>query len=692
MTRNPVTASVSMEIRSVDGGRSAVVVTIDSPPLNLMSVEVRQQFLAAITEIGDIPKLAGVVLTGANGTFISGADIRELGAAPLPPHLTEIVSAIEALPVPVVAAIDGAALGGGYEIALACDDRLCTKRSVVGAPEVTLGLIPGAGGTQKLPRLVGIATAISLITSGRRVPAGEAREIGMIDEIVDGDVIAAALDRIAATGGAKRRVIDRAVPPAAPGEIEAAERQALRKARGAVAVAAAIGAVKVAAALPTEEALAEERRVSLELRRGEQAKALRYLFFAERAATKPQAKVLTTEIGSIGIVGAGRMGQGISVAFAACGYQVQLTDADPAVASAAAAHLQERSGRQALAPEVLARIRPVGLAEMGRSDLVVEAISEDLDAKIGLFRVLDDIVPPHAILVSNTSYLDIDAMAAAVRRPQAVAGLHFFNPADVMRLVEVVQATKTSLETLETLRSTVRRLGKVPVIAGPAPGFIGNRLFSAYRRQCELIVEDGSYPQDVDRVMRDFGMAMGPFEVFDLAGLEIAWAARKRAAATRDPLVRYVGVADRLCEMGRFGRRTGRGWYRYVAGRPQPDDEVTALVDAASAAKGIVRRRIPEEEIRTRLLGAIVNEAAFALEKGTARSTTDIDLVLVHGYGFPRHLGGPLYWAARQPRQAIRDAVARMVQCSGYGASMAPNIEHMLDKAAGLRAASQGAR
>lgn len=665
------------------------VITIDNPPVNAASREMRADLLAVVTAASRETDLLGIVLVGANANFVGGSDIREFDAPAEPPHLPEVIAALESCPVPVVAAIDGAALGGGYELALGCDARVATRRAAVGLPEVTLGLIPGAGGTFRLPRLVGIAETIRLVTSGRRVRGEEALQLGMVDAVAEGDLFESAVAHLAKLSAQKRILRDLPAIAATPAEIEAAENAARRKASGSEAVDAAIAAIHAGTTLPAEEALAAERARSLRLRVGEQSKALRHLFFAERAALKLPAGVEPKHVSTVGIVGAGQMGRGIALAFAGRGYTVRIAEASEAQLAAGMEALRDSAGQLAAkgrvssAETLMTRISGGPIEAMADCDLVVEAIAEDMAAKTALFAKLDRLCRPDAILASNTSYLDINALAAATRRPAQVAGLHFFNPANVMRLVEVVHTDTIAPETEATLLAVAKKLGKIPVVASVSEGFIGNRIFSAYRRQAEFLVEEGAFPEDVDRAMRAFGMAMGPFAVFDLAGLDIAWATRKRLAPMRDPRERYVAIADRLCEAGRFGRKAGRGWYDYSSSAAgEPDPAVHRLIEQASADAGIRRRRIDDAEIEARLLAAIVNEAALVLSEGVARRPSDIDLVFVHGYGFPAVKGGPLHWASRQSRKAIRESVRIMADASGVGVEPAENLDETLDAAA----------
>jgi 3-hydroxyacyl-CoA dehydrogenase len=686
MNRPASLKTLRLEFLPEGGTGKVALVTIDSPPVNAGSIHVRRDLFDTFTVLTTEKDLAGVILTGANGNFVAGSDIREFDAPPVAPHLPEVIAVIEALSVPVVAAIEGAALGGGYELALGCDYRLAAPNAVVGLPEVTLGLVPGAGGTFRLPRLVGPATAIGLITSGRRVKAEEAVRLGMVDAVEDGDLIAAARRLIA--GGLKKRIV-RELPARSDSEadIDTAEEAALRKATGAIAVAEAIAAVKASLTAKVEEALASEREASLRLRRGPQSQALRHLFLAERAASRPPAGATARAISKVGVAGAGRMGVGIALAFASRGFSVRLAEQNAEVLAAADKALADsakemaKRGRVPSAEIVTNRISGGPLSEMADCDLVVEAITEDMSAKIALFAELAEIVPRETILASNTSYLDINQLAAAVSNSERVAGLHFFNPAHIMRLVEVVQADKTSADVVATLLALCRKLGKVSVVARVGEGFIGNRIFNAYRNQCEFLLEEGAYPGDIDRAMTEFGMAMGPFAVFDLAGLDVAWAMRKRLAPTRRPDARYVPIPDTLCEEGRFGRKSGKGWYDYSSGTAMPDPHVHQVIDTASLAKGMERKPIPPDLIRSRLLAAMVNEAAWALEECIAARGSDIDLVLVNGYGFPALKGGLLHWAARQPRAELLDAIKQMAIASGPGIRVAPNLENVLKEA-----------
>ncbi|WP_246225797.1 3-hydroxyacyl-CoA dehydrogenase NAD-binding domain-containing protein [Chelativorans xinjiangense] len=650
----PIRFSETVSARLENG---VLVVTIDNPPVNAASADMRSGLLAAIRHAGTEDAARAVVVTGAGKTFVGGADIKEFGQPGTEPILPEVVDAIEKCSKPVVAAINGPALGSGLEIALACHRRIASDTATLGLPEVKLGIVPGAGGTQRLPRLVGVAKAVELIAAGRSVAAGEALSLGIIDQVVAGNpaagAVAAARDLASQP---LRRTGELALPAEDPQVIDEAADKALSRARGRAAPAEAVRLVRRAGERSLAEGLADERATFLRLRDSDQAKALRHVFFAERAAAKVPGLegVEPRMVQTIGVVGSGLMGSGIAVSALNAGYRVIVVEQNAEAAEKGfdrIAGLLDRaikSGRIDAAgrAERLQRLS-VGsdLEALAAADLVVEAVFDDLDVKTKLFEKLDKIVRPDAILATNTSYLDPDAIAAATSRPERICGLHFFSPAQVMRLVEVVRCAKTNPEVLATGIAVARRLGKLPIVCGVCEGFIGNRIFSAYRREAEFLVEDGAWPQEIDAAMEDYGFAMGPFAVFDLAGLEIAWARRKRQAATRDPSQRYVEIADRLCEMGRFGQKTGRGWYAYPDGKRTVDPEVTAVIEACRKAKGIAPRQVSSGEIVSRLLAAMAAEGDALLAEGIAERASDIDLVIINGYGFPAHRGGPMYVA-----------------------------------------------
>lgn len=673
-TEKPTASAV---VRTERDGDVAVIV-IDNPPVNASSAAVRSGLLGAIDELSRAANVKAVVIIGAGTTFVSGSDIREFSGPLPPPQLPAVIEAIEKAPWPVVAAISGAALGGGYELALGCDGRIAAKNAVVGLPEVKLGIMPGAGGTQRLPRLIGIPKAIELITGGTRVPAPTAHALGMVDALSEKDLRADAVAYARSLAG-KQRVASRDVPVADSAAVDKAASDARRRGKGVPAVDEAIASVERAAKLPIMEGLAAEREIFQRLRTSFEAAALRYQFFAEREAARlPALKdVAPRNVESVGIIGGGTMGSGIAVSFLDAGFPVVLMERDDAALAAGVERIRGlyerslKSGRidTAERDKRLARLTTTTSVDaLASLDLVVEAVFEDMAVKRELFGKLDAVMKPGALLASNTSYLDLNEIAHTTKRPQDVVGLHFFSPANVMRLLEVVKADATAPEVLAAALKVGRRLGKIAVVAGVCDGFIGNRLYSAYRQQCEFMIEEGAWPEEVDAAMEAFGFAMGPFAVGDLSGLDIAWQRRKRLASTRDPKTRYVEIPDRLCEAGRLGQKTGAGYYRYPKPGVREVDPVTRdIIEAASKAKGITRRAFTREEIQRRALAALVNEAGLLLTEGIAQRASDIDVVLVNGYGFPGHRGGPLFWAAHQPRAEIEAAIGEIERAGGLG-------------------------
>ncbi len=672
-------ASVHAAVRYELDGDVAVLV-IDNPPINAGSHAVRLGLMEAIIRLGADPLAQAGVILGAGSTFIAGSDIREFGQPIEEPQLPAVIAAIEACAKPVVAALHGAALGGGFELALGCDARVAVADAVVGLPEVTLGIIPGAGGTQRVPRLVGVPRALAMICSGERVRASQAVSLGLVDAIAEGDLREAAIARAKALQGAKRRVRDLGVPASEDAAIEVAASTARKAGKSRPAVLAAIDIVRSAAALPIDEGLAAERQVFQRLRVSREAFALRHQFFAERDAAKVPllAGVKPREVSRIAVIGAGTMGSGIAIAALESGFAVDLLEQDEAALARGLArirqHLDSRVSAGKLSSEAAARIGAslggsIDWSCLDKSDLVIEAVFEDLAVKQQVFRRIDALARPGAVLASNTSYLDLDAIAQATSRSQDVIGLHFFSPANVMKLVEVVRGAACAADALATGMAVARRMRKLPVMAGNAFGFIGNRIYAAYRRQCEFMVEEGAWPEQVDEALQAFGFAMGPFAVADLSGLDIAWRMRQAQAATRDPSARYVHIADRLCEAGRLGRKTGAGYYRYEEGnrRPQVDDAVHALVEACRKDKGIMPRALEAQEIVRRALLAMINEAARLLDEGVAMRATDIDVALVNGYGFPRWEGGVVFWARERGATTLEADLDELARLSGPG-------------------------
>ncbi|WP_137154970.1 3-hydroxyacyl-CoA dehydrogenase NAD-binding domain-containing protein [Rhizobium sp. FKL33] len=653
---NPVrTYSICVSGVAQDG---VLVITIDNPPVNAASLAMRQGLAAAIADAHNDPAIKAVVLTGAGRIFVGGADITEFDKPPVDPILPDVCQLLENSSKPIIAALNGAALGGGLEIALACHYRIAALSASVAFPEVKLGLIPGAGGTQRLPRLTGAAIAIDLIGSGRSVKADEALSLSVIDAIAANPVAHAIDVASEAVGHRFRKTGEMTTPPASDEDIAVAKRKVLSKAKGQIAPGEAVTLIETAGRTPLPDGLAQERAAFLKLKQSPQSAALRHVFFAEREAGKiPGLEgVAPRKIQTLGVVGAGLMGSGIAVAALDAGFSVTVVEQTADAAEKGRLRITGlvdkalSSGRIDPAAHAgrLARLTVASdLAALADADLVIEAVFDDLDVKIDLFRRLDGVVRDDAILATNTSYLDPDVIAAATARPERILGLHFFSPAHIMRLVEVVRGAKSAPDVVATGFAVAKAMRKLPIYSGVTEGFIGNRIFSAYRREAEYLVEDGAEPHEVDGAIEAFGMAMGPFAISDLAGLEIAWARRKRQAATRDPAERYVETADRLCEAGRLGQKNGLGWYRYVDGKRMVDADVTALIAELRASKNIAPQSFSEQEIVDRLLKAMADEGQRLLDAGVALRASDIDLVLINGYGFPAHTGGPMYIASR---------------------------------------------
>jgi 3-hydroxyacyl-CoA dehydrogenase len=652
----PFSDSVRGEIR-----QDVLLVTIDNPPVNALSQDVRAGLMAALDHAAASESLRGIVITGAGKTFIGGADIREFGQPPAAPLLPAVIERIESFHKPVIAAIQGAALGGGLEVALACHHRIASPAAQLGLPEVKLGLVPGAGGTQRLPRLIGIPAAIEMNGSGRSVKTAEALSLGILDAVTDGHPLEAAITAAQELGDRPlRRTGALAIPSADPAAIDKARSKVLARARGQQAPAEAVRLVEMARR-PLAEGLADERASFLRLRDSPEAAALRHVFFAERQASKVEGLegVEPRPVATIGIAGLGLMGSGIAVAALAAGYSVIGLDRDEAAAAqgrdrilalldrAVATGRMDQGARDRQAQQLAVTARDEDLAPC---DLVIEAVFDDFDVKVDLFRRLDRVLRADAILATNTSYLNPDEIAARTQHPERVLGLHFFSPAHVMRLLEVVRCAETAPDVLATGLAVGKKLRKLAIVTGVTEGFIGNRIFSAYRREAEYLLEDGAAPQEIDAALEDYGFPMGLFAVYDMAGLEIAWARRKRQAATRDPSERYVEIADKLCEACRLGQKAGRGWYAYPDGTREVDPEVTAIIEACRAAKSITPRRFSAPEIIQRLLAAMADEGRLLLEQGIAARESDIDLVMINGYGFPAHKGGPMFAAAQTPR------------------------------------------
>ncbi len=656
-----------------------MVITVNNPPINAGSTEVRQGLLSAIEQLASDPQLKAAVLIGGGNTFIAGSDIKEFSQPLAQPHLPAVIAAIENCPKPIVCAIHGAALGGGFELALGCDARIASKDAVIGLPEVTLGIIPGAGGTQRLPRLVGVEKSIELICSATRIKGAEALKLGIITQLVDSELLTHALELAKSMQGSKSRIRDIQTPKSEDAVVLAASQKALKAGKNRPNIQHAIDMIVNSIAMPIDQALELERETFQKLRISTEAKALRHQFFAERKLfkalnddAKPQA------IERIAVIGAGTMGSGIAIACLSAGYSVLLLDQNEVAltngAQKVAAYYDSRikSGKMSAdkASSLLKNFtHSTQWSDIAFADLVIEAVFEDMQVKHAVFQKIEQHANPKALFASNTSYLDIDAIAAQLSNPARVFGLHFFSPAQVMKLIEIVRCQLSSPSAIATGLQLAKRLGKTPVMSTNSFGFIGNRIYAAYRRQCEFMLEEGAYPEQIDRALEDYGFAMGPFAVGDMSGLDIAWGMRKSQAATRNLEDRYVTIPDSLCLAGRFGRKTGFGYYQYdpASGARSVDPVVNQIIEEASQQKGIARREFTAAEIVNRVLLAMINEIAHLAAEHVVRDVTDCDIALVNGYGFPRWCGGPVFIAREMGLEKLSSEIDQLEKVSGPG-------------------------
>ncbi|UFW71372.1 3-hydroxyacyl-CoA dehydrogenase NAD-binding domain-containing protein [Bradyrhizobium sp. WU425] len=647
------------------------IVTVDSPPVNALSAAVRGGILECIKAAVADPAIKGIVLTCAGRTFIAGADITEFGKPPKPPALNDVLSEIENSPKPVVAAIHGTALGGGLEVALACHFRVAVKEAKLGLPEVKLGLLPGAGGTQRLPRAVGPELAVKMIVGGDPIGAAEALKNGLIEEIVEGPAAGAEafVRKLLAEKRPLRRLRDDDSKIAAAKADRSIFTNAVaamtKKSRGLEAPFAAADAVGYAIDLPFDEGLRKEREGFLKLVASDQSKAQRYAFFAEREASKIAGVPEGTKprpVNRVAILGAGTMGGGIAMSFANAGVPVTLIETGEEQLKRGMGIMQKnweataaRGGIPADAPaKRMALINGVvGIENVGDADLVIEAVFETMAVKKEVFGKLDQYVKPGAVLASNTSYLNIDEIAKSTKRPQDVLGMHFFSPANVMKLCEIVRADKTAPDALVTAVNIARKIAKVPAVVGVCDGFVGNRMLAQRGKQSEKLLFEGALPQQVDAVVTKFGMPMGPFAMSDLAGLDIGWRSRKDRGIKSE-------IADALCEAGRFGQKTGKGYYKYEAGSRSalPDPEVEKLIDETLLHFGRKKRVVSDDEILERMMYPMINEGAKILEEGIAARPSDIDVVWLYGYGWPIYRGGPMFWADTVGLKHIADRLS----------------------------------
>ncbi|MGO4715952.1 3-hydroxyacyl-CoA dehydrogenase NAD-binding domain-containing protein [Bradyrhizobium sp. 2TAF24] len=646
------------EVVKVERHDVVAIVTIDSPPVNALSAAVRGGISGAIKSLGSDPQVQAIVLTCAGRTFIAGADITEFGKPPKPPGLGEVISDIENCPKPVIAAIHGTALGGGLEVALGCHFRVATKDAKLGLPEVKLGLLPGAGGTQRLPRAVGPELGVKMVITGDPIGAAEALKNGLIEEIVEGPASGgeAFARKVLAEKRPLRKLRDDdsklAAAKADRSIFTNAAAAANKRNRGLDAPLACAEAVSWVFDVPFDEALKRERESFMKLVAGDQSKAQRHAFFAEREATKIDGVPEGTKarkVERVAIIGAGTMGGGIAMSFANAGIPVTLIETGEEQLKRGLGIIQKnyeataaRGGIPADAPaKRMALINGVvGLENVKDADLVIEAVFETMAVKKEVFGKLEQFAKPGAVLASNTSYLNINEIAATTSRASDILGMHFFSPANVMKLCEIVRAEKTAPDALVTAVSIAKRIAKVPAVVGVCDGFVGNRMLAARSKQSEKLLFEGALPQQVDAVVTRFGLPMGPFAMGDLAGLDIGWRSRKDRGIKSE-------IADALCEAGRFGQKTGKGYYKYEAGSraPLPDPEVEKLIEETCARLGLKRREVSDEEILERMTYPMINEGARILEEKIAARPSDIDVIWLYGYGWPVYRGGPMFYA-----------------------------------------------
>jgi 3-hydroxyacyl-CoA dehydrogenase len=678
---------------------AVAVLRLENPPVNSLGLEMRRQIVEALARAESDPAVEAVVLMGSGKGFSGGADIREFGTPKsyAEPHLLTVIRAVEECTKPVIAAIDGVCMGGGLELALACHFRVAAASARLALPEVKLGLLPGAGGTQRLPRVAGVERALNMIVTGAPVAPDQLSGTALIDALADGELKAAALQfarTILAERRPARRVRDITIQmPNAEAYFQFA-RNAVKAAAGPYpAPLACVEAVAAAVQQPFEAGMKRERELFVALMATPESAALRHIFQAERAASHIKGvpeSVAVRPVTRVGVIGAGTMGGGIAMNFINAGMPVTLLETSQEALERGLATIRRnyqgalRKGTltEASLEKRLALITPtLQYAPLGDADLLIEAVFENLEVKHRVFEQLDAVAKPGAILASNTSALNLDTIAGFTKRPQDVVGLHFFSPANVMRLLEVVRGAATAGEVLATAMALAKKIGKIAVVSGVCDGFIGNRMVARYGMAAHDMLLAGALPAQVDAALQKFGMAMGPFRMADLAGLDIGWAVRKRRAA-EFPDQDFSNVADILCEAGRFGQKTGAGFYRYEAGARDaiPDPEVTAVIERFRESKGITARKVSDSEIVERCIYALINEGARIVDEGIAQRSSDVDLVYLNGYGFPAYRGGPMFYADSVGLTTVAHALRRIAAAPGADTAFwtpAPLLERL---------------
>jgi 3-hydroxyacyl-CoA dehydrogenase len=690
------------ELVQLTSNNGVAVITINNPPVNALSPGVPEGISEALDQIASDAGVKVTVLIGGGRTFVAGADIKEFGkmtsGKPRGAGLLPLLLKIEDSAKPVIVAIHGTAFGGGMELAMAGHYRVALATAQFGQPEVKLGLIPGAAGTQRLPRLAGVAKAVEMCVSGNPINAEEALKLGIVDRIIEGDLLAGALTFAREAAGKpapKTRERDGKLGNAAEnaGIFAAAREAAAKKQRGLLAPARAIDAVEVATKMPFEEGCKTEQKLFIECLFSEQSKSLIHVFFSEREVAKiPDIPKQTSviPIHSAAVVGAGTMGGGIAMVLANAGIPVLLKEADQAALDRGLATIRAnyansvKRGRfsQDTAEERLKRITPtLAYDAFSNVDLVIEAVFEGMALKKEVFKELDRVCKPGAILASNTSTLSVDEIASATARPESVIGTHFFSPANVMRLLEIVRGKASSKEVVATCMQLSKALDKVGVLVGNCRGFVGNRMFGPYRREAQFLIEEGAGVEAVDQALSDFGMAMGPLATGDLAGLDVGWRIRKEYRHLETPGIRQPFVEDRLCELGRYGQKTGAGWYKYdEQRRASPDPAVGELIRRWVEEAGIAQRKISADETTDRCLYALVNEGARILEEGIALRASDIDIIYIYGYGFPAFRGGPMWYADTVGLKHVYERITEFQRQQGEIWQPAPLLKQLAEQ------------
>jgi len=687
-----ITETVELENRE-----EIAILTVDNPPVNALGISVRKGIAVGVQKAGEDDNVKAILIVCQGRTFFAGADIREFGKPPEEPNLTQMLDIIEACTKPVVAAIHGTAFGGGLETAMACHYRVAVSSARLGLPEVKLGLLPGAGGTQRLPRLIGPEKALKMITSGNPVGAKEALQIGLIDQIVEGDLVQGAIaytEKVIADRSPLRKVSEmNEKVEAARGKPEIFKdfrKSIARRTRGFEAPEACIQAVEASVNMPFDEGMTFERDLFLKLMSGSQSAAQRYYFFAERQVSKlpdiPKDTPLL-DIGKAGIIGAGTMGGGITMNFVNAGIPVTLVETKQEFLDRGLGVIRKNyeitsSKGKMSAKDVEKRMSLItgtlSLEDVSDADIVIEAVFENMDIKKDIFTRLDTICKKDAIMATNTSYLNVNEIAAMTSRPENVLGLHFFSPANVMRLLEIVRAEKTSKTVLATSLALARSIKKIAVVVGVCHGFAGNRMFAQREREVGKLILEGAPPPQVDKVIFDFGFPMGPLALRDLIGIDLGWNKETSTSSS---------IKEVLCEMGRFGLKSGAGFYRYEKGSrmPIPDPEIEKLIVDFSEKQNIKRREITDEEILQRCIYPIINEGAKILEEKIAVRSSDLDVIWVNGYGWPVYLGGPMCWADMVGLETILEGLKKFQERFGDGWKPAPLIEKLVREGKGFK-------